>query len=442
MAEKALKKVENQLKCSICLEIYTNPKLLQCFHIYCEKCLAKLVTVQQGECSISCPMCRQVTPLPSEEVSSLVPAFQIKHLLEIVEEHRRTVTHSTAALEVPTSSSSTAAPHGTVKVCCREHTGKEVELYCQTCEEPICLKCAIKGGSHCSHSYVEIDKAFEKYKDEITDLLEPMEKQLATVEATLSQVVACCEEIPSQQAYIEAELQRAFQQLQETLNIRKDMLLSQLHQTAQRKLKDLAVQKDQVETNQVQLTSCLGFMRESLKTNSKAEALMMKSNVVKQVRELTTLLPPITLVPDMEAKMVFSASPDTLIADCQNYGQISTHDSPDPSTLENSAEVEKKVVIEESVEGDKVKEQAAVKPSQTPTNFIITKAAQVAEVGKMASIFLRAVDSEGKLCHDQSEALECEVVSEITGARASGSLMKKYEVSYQPAVKGRHQLHL
>ncbi len=33
MAEKAIKKLDEQLNCSICFDTYTDPKLLQCFHI-------------------------------------------------------------------------------------------------------------------------------------------------------------------------------------------------------------------------------------------------------------------------------------------------------------------------------------------------------------------------------------------------------------------------
>ena len=45
MAKKAFKELDDheQLNCSICLDIYTDPRLLQCFHTYCTKCLIKLV---------------------------------------------------------------------------------------------------------------------------------------------------------------------------------------------------------------------------------------------------------------------------------------------------------------------------------------------------------------------------------------------------------------
>ena len=44
-------------------------------------------------------------------------------------------------------------------------------------------------------------------------------------------------------------------------------------------------------------------------------------------------------------------------------------------------------------------------------------------------------------------SLECKLVSEITGATATGSFKKlegqnRYEISYQPTIKGRHQLHI
>ena len=84
MAEEALKKLEQQLNCSICLDTYTNPKLLQCFHVYCQQCLVTLVDRdQQGLLGLSCPICRQLTPVPNRGVAGLQSAFHINHLLEL-----------------------------------------------------------------------------------------------------------------------------------------------------------------------------------------------------------------------------------------------------------------------------------------------------------------------------------------------------------------------
>ncbi len=84
----ALKKLEEQLKCAICLEDYKDPKVLQCFHVFCQNCLGHRRMVVQNEVggrSLHCPTCRQATPIPPSGVSGLQSAFHINHLLEIQE---------------------------------------------------------------------------------------------------------------------------------------------------------------------------------------------------------------------------------------------------------------------------------------------------------------------------------------------------------------------
>ncbi len=127
MAEKIIKKVEDELNCSICLDTYTNPKLLQCHHVYCRQCLVRLVyRDQQGQLILDCPTCRQVTPVPATGVADLQSAFRIVHLLEILNECKEEESEP---------------------ACCSEHAEGESKLYCETCGELICLECAIKVAS-------------------------------------------------------------------------------------------------------------------------------------------------------------------------------------------------------------------------------------------------------------------------------------------------------
>ena len=408
MAEKTLKKVEEELSCSICLDTYSDPKLLQCFHAYCRKCLVKLVVRdQQGQLILTCPICRHDTPVPANGVAGLQPAFQINHLLEIMEEHKKAAADPPASAEKAERDSASLTSRDKVKVCCHEHAGKEVELFCETCGEPVCVKCVIKGGKHNSHDCEELDKAFERYKVEVTASLEPMEKQVTTITKALAQLDARCAEISDQRAAVEADIHTAFRKLQRILDTRKTELIGQLHHITQRKLKKLAVQRDQLETTLAQLSSCLGFMRESLKTGSQEEVLLMKSSVVKQVKELTTTFPPDMLKPSTEADAIFSALADVTTA-CRNYGQVSDTDLPDPSKCHATG-----------------KGIAAV-------------------VGEMSTAVLQAVNFKGQPCEEPIQSSECELVSELSGTRTRGSVERKgqsqYEINYQPTIKGRHQL--
>ena len=279
MAEEALKKLEEQLTCSICLDTYTNPKLLQCFHVYCQQCLVPLVDRdQRGQLGLSCPICRQVTPVPNRGVAGLQSAFHINHLLELKDSIQK-LDNPAAALEGAVGGTTNAAPSRVAVRHCFEHPEEELKLYCETCGELVCLKCAIKGlGKHCGHDYKELHQAFLEYKEEITSSLKPMEKQIATMKRALTQLDIRCGDISDQREATEHEIHTTFRRLQEVLNVRETELVHQLHRITQSKLKALAVQRDKIETILAQLSSCLLFMGESLSEANKDDALMMKTN--------------------------------------------------------------------------------------------------------------------------------------------------------------------
>ena len=63
--------------CSVCLCAYTDPKLLICGHVFCRECLERLLSRRNGK-FLSCPICRQDTPIPDSGVAGL-PSALIKH---------------------------------------------------------------------------------------------------------------------------------------------------------------------------------------------------------------------------------------------------------------------------------------------------------------------------------------------------------------------------
>ena len=42
LQSSALKELDEQLTCVVCLDQYTNPKTLQCHHSFCLKCIERL----------------------------------------------------------------------------------------------------------------------------------------------------------------------------------------------------------------------------------------------------------------------------------------------------------------------------------------------------------------------------------------------------------------
>ena len=126
-------------------------------------------------------------------------------------------------------------------------------MFCETCGELICWKCIAKGSKHHDHDYEELDLVYDKYKAEVKSLLEPIEKQVTTVTSALAMLDTRRGEISSQRTATADKVNRTFSLLHEVLHVRETELISQLDQMTQSKLKDLTVQRDQIETNLAQL---------------------------------------------------------------------------------------------------------------------------------------------------------------------------------------------
>ena len=70
----------------------------------------------------------------------------------------------------------------------------------------------------------------------------------------------------------------------------------------------------------------------------------------------------------------------------------------------------------------------------------------MAVVGEQANAVLHTVDTSGKGCALQQETVACELVSESSWIKVECNMKKvtesRYEISYQPTSRGRHQLHI
>ena len=451
VAKQALKKLEDQLTCAICLDVFKDPKLLQCFHVYCKDCLQRLVvTDRQGQLSLRCPTCRQSTLLPpATNVSDLQPAFHIHHLFEIQDalekvkapkkvlctkcNKNRPATsycrdcgkytcatctaihsdwddfaeHEVVALEQLESKVKQLDSLKKVTLYCSLHKGKELELYCETCEELICHNCTVK--KHKDHQYDLVDDTFEKHKAEMVASLDPVENQLGVVVKALEQIEQQSADVNDQRVATKAEIQKIVLQLHEMLEARKTELMGKVDEYADQKVKNLAAQKDEVETVQTQLVSCLSFVRESLRTGSQGEVMKIKKTVMKQIKEMTDNFKPDMLSPCELAYIEFIPSPKLAQA-CWQFGDV------------------------------------RVNPVSPKKCYATGKGIMVAELGEKVTVVLHTVDDKEKACTKPAETIMSELVSVADETKMACSIKaieaSKYEIGYQPSSRGRHQLHI
>ena len=398
---------------------------------------------------LHCPSCRRSTPLPPTGVSGLQTAFYLNNLFEVrdaVEKVKKPLktqcekckkrvatsfcrscgqficarctethqeweefsSHEVIALDQLEVDVVQLVPPKKKVMFCSKHPTKELDLYCETCEELVCCDCTVR--IHRDHQYDLVTDAFQKHKDVLVTSLQPVERQLDTVTKSLRQLDTQCQQITDQRETLVGNIHKTIRQLQEALEVRKTELIGQLDQITQRKLKTLAAQRDQIELVQTQLSSCLDFVKESLRTGSEGEILAMKKPVVKQVEEITAEFKAEVLVPQERADIRFSASTPELTQTCQQFGKIYS---------------------------------CPVSPERC---YATGKGLEVATVGGQATAILYAIDADGKECEQPLVNTSCELVSDAGGPTVKAAVQKKernkYAISYQPTHRGRHQLHI
>ena len=291
---------------------------------------------------------------------------------------------------------------------CPKHKGNILMIYCETCEELICINCTIR--LHQGHHYDVISDTFPKHKQEIDDQLKPVKHHLATVNQALHTFDARSQEVQDQKAVVQEEIHRKIDQLHQVLERRRTELIGQLDQLTQHKLKTLAAQRDQVELLHTQLTSCLEYMEGSLKTGTQGEILEMKAPLLKQINQITANFNPDTLAPEEEANIFLFADSDFHHA-CEKFAEV---------------------VVPQSACPDKC--------------YSAGNGLKSATVGQPMTVTVHTIDQQGKETHQPLKALTAELVRSRDATRAECQVRRvggsKYELQYQPATRGEHQLHI
>ena len=447
IAQELLKKLEDQLTCGVCLNSYNNPKLLQCFHVFCKDCLERLVVQDHQGLSLCCPNCRRSTLLPPDGVSGLQSAFHTNHLFEIQDalkklkepqktqcekcekrvatnfcrdcgqfictkctethqEWKELSSHEVVTIDQLQTDMKQLVPPKKKAMFCSKHPTKDLDLYCETCDDLICQHCIVQ--VHRDHQYDLVPDAFPKHKDVIVSSLQPVEQQLETVNKALEQLDTQSQNIKDQRETVARKIHESIKKMQDLLEERKVKLIGQLDQITQKKLKALAAQRDQIVLVQTQLSSCLNFVNESLRSGSQGEILAMKKPVVKQIKEITADLKPNALVPQEQDNIQFFGSSDLPLI-CQQFGKVCAH-------------------------------------LVSPEKYYATgKGLQAAVVGEESTVLMHAVEVDGRECDKPLENVKCELISEVDNVVVRGKVEKKnsqYEISYQPIHRGKHQLSI
>ena len=407
--EEALEKLRDQVTCAICLQPYRQPKVLHCFHVFCKECLQKLTVREEDKLIITCAICRKETDMSvtGKGVTDLPSAFHMNNLLEIESglQHLKGIGKS----ETPDGMEELLPKRKGSLITCLHHSGEQINLFCETCTELICIKCTVH--SHNGHQYDLIKDAFEKTKADLIRCMEPAQVNLNKINRAMSNYNNRGEQIETQLSGIESQIQSAFDQIQEVLDAKKKELVCQAQQLAQTKLASLKNEKSKMEALLSKLTGYIEKMQTTMETESKEIVLMTKEPTKINIQEVCSDTQCNDPEPSVKANMVLNIDLESTLQSLQALATVSTF-------------------------------------KECPQMCYATgNGLSVSNMGTTKAL-LHVVDESNVPCKDDcTKHIQCKVESDITGSIIVGGGIRRrkdnqYEISYQPVAKGRHQLHI
>ena len=365
MAAEQMKKVTGHLSCPICYELYKKPKYLPCYHSYCEECLVKLVVQSnRGESYISCPECRKTSVVPSGGVKQLPNNFFINRLLHEVALKRKVEGEEEAkcdlcvrgdAVEVlcldcgaflctrcfdnhkyskeyqnhnmmPLNELRSKKEGITIKpkskfALCQEHE-LELNFYCETCDQLVCHYCILK--DHFKHDHDTVKKMAPRHRKQLDKIMEPVEKMIEGLLVACKNVNNTRDKIGAQADDIDKEIDRYYEELHRRLQQQKDELKKELHEACRQRKKEVTLQLEQMEHTQAQLQS-IKELNGAMKNGSDQEALLMKKQVVDDVKRISDSYNKLDTQPVQSATMEFVPVEEYKIS-IQQLGHLSYDD--------------------------------------------------------------------------------------------------------------------
>lgn len=341
-----------QLKCGICDETYSNPKVLPCLHSFCQSCLDSNIRSQDR--TISCPTCHGVVTVPAKGVDAFPLNFFVNNMLTVLAVQNPTkctncedsAEASARCLDcVENLCSNCVCAHRRIRQTkehrilsfdeiqanevkdtiqcpsyCSAHPKELLKYFCETCDQAICRDCAIY--EHREHIYVDLKQAVKKYRMSVTSLLDNTKRKIPVVKAAVEEVKEVTENLQQRVETVKNAIRSTIENHIRELEDQENQLMDKLEDIYRSKEKVLVTQKSALELDLHNLLSSCEFTENVLRYGNEAEVMLVKPQMVSRLQALNAHES--QCEPEDNEVVDFCSRDDELSKAIGRLGQVST----------------------------------------------------------------------------------------------------------------------
>ena len=263
--EPLVENLKKQLTCSICLETYTDPKIISCLHTFCCKCLEKHARKNHRQGKFRCPECQAEIDLPEgNHFDRLQTSFIHNSLLGLLETEDRE-----ALLKPP---------------FCSQHKNERLRYFCSTCEACICPVCLAE--NHRRHKFDVIEKVAEEDTKFIMSNVQTIKEKENLLQEEIRKFKKTSKDVEMIIAIAKQEVSKAAQHVITKTQQQEKQLLESLEMTRRKRIEQINSAKQELESLVKQIHQAAQFAENLVQRSPGWDIIKTRTTLKHKFQEL------------------------------------------------------------------------------------------------------------------------------------------------------------
>ena len=441
--------LREEVSCSVCSGIFTDPKHLSCLHSFCLKCLQQWYETCGGGEAIKCPKCQTFCRVPaSGDLKDLPTSFYLNGLIDVlaikecnktqvkcgncdkkrsevsycfqccifycdqcVAAHnilRRNREHRVLAIKDFQDKDYEDVLKRPVFCSRQDHQEEELKYYCKECETTLCQTCFAL--DHGGHALKLIKEEAESKKLEVKSVIERQRHNLEAKKNVLTQLDEDYAKMIQQNEIVKRDAQRFADNLIKLIQAKLQNIITSVENQTKKSLESLTAKRSEIQHQINIIESSLEEADKLLKRSTTAEIVQLKKSLPTIFQDSNQTEPTVNDPSSQEALVFVENQKMHDIVNMEEIGFLKEANRTKP--------------IESLAEGEGLKEGTVERKAQFN---LITRNAEKKQL----------YDERNRVTIEIKDEQEQECVTEV---RIDDNKDGIYNISYFPRVQGTIKL--
>ena len=318
MADTLKNVIAQSLECPVCLNTFTDPKILSCSHTYCKACLDNLLECHGNDQKLRCPVCRAETQVPNREVSKLPASLALKSLIEDLKSQYQFcsncksedkpqavvycqdcgryfcitchnthsqwpdfISHEVLAMSEIVSGKVSVRRYRK----CRKHPKEDEECFCTNCRRFACFRCVVMEHTNEGHRVIEAAVYETSHVTGVEDLKSKADKTRSCFQKYVDFIDEQKDHVSNVQKQCTDDINSAFEESVRQLTKKKKILIGEVKGLTKGVEKELDEMKKSAQEHITHLTTIADLVTNKTKIPLDMDALAAHDTLCQDLQE-------------------------------------------------------------------------------------------------------------------------------------------------------------